>query len=172
MQDLMIDIETLGTGNNAVMIQLGACYFDRRTGKIGDTFCRSINREKSTAAGFEEDQSTIDWWSRQDQTIFQEIISSRESPKQVMNAFRSFADRKNVKFWSHATFDFVIVQNHFKKLGIKPLPHGKARDIRTLVDISGINLSLYNWGKKTHNALDDCKFQVEYCRDAFNSFLV
>lgn len=49
--------------------------------------------------------------------------------------------------------------------------HKDARDIRTLVNLSGIDLKTYDWNKKTHNALDDCKFQVTYCVDAMKKLV-
>ena len=38
MNDLMIDIETMGNTHNAAMIQLAAVFFDRDTGELGDKF--------------------------------------------------------------------------------------------------------------------------------------
>jgi len=38
MKDVMLDVETLGTKSTAAIIQIGACYFDRETGEIGDKF--------------------------------------------------------------------------------------------------------------------------------------
>ena len=38
--DLMLDLETLGTFMNAPIITVGACFFDIRTGEIGETFYR------------------------------------------------------------------------------------------------------------------------------------
>lgn len=32
MKDVMIDIETLGTSQNSVMVQIAGVYFDRYTG--------------------------------------------------------------------------------------------------------------------------------------------
>ncbi len=43
MRDCMIDFETLGTGPDAAIIQVGACYFDRVTGEIGATFKRNFD---------------------------------------------------------------------------------------------------------------------------------
>ena len=34
MQDIMLDIETLGTNSNAAIIQIAICEFDRKTGEV------------------------------------------------------------------------------------------------------------------------------------------
>ena len=45
MKDVMIDFETLGNSNNAVVVQIGACYFDRKTGEIGYKFETNIDND-------------------------------------------------------------------------------------------------------------------------------
>lgn len=164
MKDLMIDIETMGNGSNAAMIQLAGVYFDPE-GNTGAEFCANIDLEDSLKRGFVKDPSTEKWWKEQDQNILKAILSNVRPVEETMNLFSVFA-APAARVWSHATFDFVIVQNYLRKLKIRPMPHKGARDIRTLVDLSGINLGSYDWSKKTHNALDDCKFQVQYCTDA------
>ena len=171
MKDVMIDIETLGNTYDAVMIQLGACFFDRKTGEIGKTFSVNIDRESCKANGFKENAETLKWWSEQNQEIFNTITTKDLNSVDIaMKSFNDFLGKgvKDLVIWSHATFDFVIVQNYLTSLKAGYLPFRGARDIRTLVDLSGINLDNYDWSKKTHDALDDCKFQVAYCVDAMN----
>jgi len=167
-KELMIDIETTGTTHDAVMIQLGATFFNR-DGTLGPAFCENISRQSCIDLGFIETQSTLDWWAKQNQQIFNDILENNAPVDIALGAFRTFVNHHNSKaqIWSHATFDFVIIQNYLRKLGLEPLPYKKARDIRTLTDLSGLDLNAYDWNKKTHNALDDCIFQVEYCTDAF-----
>lgn len=170
MKDLMIDIETMGNTSNATMIQLAGIYFDRYTGETGKEFCINIDENSCKAMGFMSDQSTVDWWAKQDQNILNNIRSSCNDAVDAITQFHAFYKLGgfDVNIWSHATFDFVIVQNYLQKIG-KYMNHKYARDIRTLVDLSKINLDSYNWNNKTHNALDDCKFQVKYCVDAINN---
>ena len=169
MKDIMLDIETMGCSENAVMIQLAAVRFNRYTGETGGEFCMSITPESCKNYGFVEDQSTVDWWAKQNQDVLKGILDEAVHVKEVVQQFNGFLQpHKETIVWSHATFDFVIVQNYLKKLSTQYMNYKKARDIRTLVDLSGIDLKKYDWDKgKTHNALDDCKFQIEYCVDAF-----
>lgn len=168
--DVMIDIETMGNSSNASMIQLAAVYFNRNTGELGQEFCVNIDENSCKALGFVSDQNTIDWWQEQDQNILNNIRSSSKPIMQAITEFHAFykIGAHDVNVWSHATFDFVIVQNYLQKIG-KYMNHRRARDIRTLVDLSQINLDLYDWSNKMHNALDDCKFQIKYCVDAINN---
>lgn len=169
MKDLMIDIETMGNTSNAVMIQLAGVFFDRNTGETGAEFCKSLTVESCEEFGYTQDESTVKWWAEQNQDVLKAILDKGEHAVDVMHAFADFLgpDTKELLVWSHATFDFPIVQNYLKGLTKSYLPYRGARDIRTLVDLSGIDLNKYDWASgKTHNALDDCKFQINYCVDA------
>lgn len=169
MQDLMIDIETMGTGHNAVMIQLAGVFFDRISGQLGEEFCANIRQESCEEYGFVTTPSTVEWWKTQEPLILEGIKKDARDVLFVINDFYNFyQSQKDVKVWSHATFDFVIVQNYLQTLKNSYMYHKNARDIRTLVDLSGIDLKAYDWTQKTHNALDDCKFQVKYCVEALN----
>jgi exodeoxyribonuclease VIII len=164
----MIDIETMGRGENAVMIQLAGVFFNRETGETGKEFCKSLSVESCKDFGFVTHDEAVKWWSEQNQDVLKAIIAESENALDVMDAFVDFlgSDIKNLLIWSHATFDFPIVQAYLQKITKSYMPYRGARDIRTLVDLSGIDLNSYDWNKKTHNALDDCKFQIQYCVDA------
>lgn len=172
MKDLMIDIEAMGNTSNAVMIQLAGVFFDRKTGKLGDEFCMNINEDTCKAWKFECNESAVKWWESQNQEVLRSIRSSTVDVDHAIRCFHDFyrSGGNDVNVWSHATFDFVIVQNYLNRiLENKYMNYKGARDIRTLVDLSGINLNSYDWSNKTHNALDDCKFQITYCVDALNA---
>jgi exodeoxyribonuclease VIII len=168
MKDLMIDIETMGITSDAVMIQLAAVYFDPFTKEIGKKFNIYISEDSCLSSGFITDQSTKDWWSKQNQNVLQNIQSQSIDVKNAMEGFVNFLPKNtyDLRVWSHATFDFVIVQNYLQKLTKKRFNHKTAMDIRTLIYLSGIDLDSYDWSQKTHDALDDCLFQINYCSDA------
>lgn len=60
VKDVMIDFETLGNGKNAAVVQVGACYFDRGTGKIGGVFKRNIDARSAIKSG--NDPETYDFY--------------------------------------------------------------------------------------------------------------
>ena len=138
MQDLMFDIETLGTGTRGLITQIGACYFDRYNGKIGDTFCENIRIQDSLNNGFEVMGDTIEWWLNQDKEIIKKMLENPKEVRKVLEHFKQFY-KKGTIAWSHATFDFPILTNAYHLLKIKPpIPYKKMRDIRTLIDLSGL----------------------------------
>lgn len=164
MKDLMLDIETLGTRPTSVICQLGACYFDRQTGEIREKFLQNIEIGSALMAGLTIDQSTVDWWKEQDEQTWHTGLVDIWS---VLQLFSDFC--KGVKsIWSHATFDVPIVQNAYQMCSIKlPWHYRAAKDIRTLVDLTNPEFKP-DKELKTHNALDDCLYQVKYCVGCFN----
>ena len=170
MNDVQLDFETLGNGKEKCIIQVGACYFDRVTGEIGATFKRNIDAASHMQYGAQIDAQTVYWWLSQSKEAINSVIAEpREDIKVVMNDLNEFLkDAKAI--WSHATFDFVTLQETLKQLDIKPLfSFRTARDIRTLVDLGKVSTSDFNVERKLHHdALDDCFTQVKYCVAALN----
>lgn len=166
MNDLMVDLETFGNGKNACIVQIGACYFNRTTGEIGETFKFNIDARGSNG---DLDPDTVYWWLSQSKEAIASITADPKEPlERVMNEFNDFAQGAK-KIWSHATFDFVILQETFRRLKIKPkFRYTVARDIRTLTDLANVTFSKVTREGLHHDALDDCKFQVKYCVECFN----
>lgn len=165
MKDVMLDFETLGNGKNAAVVQIGACYFDRVTGEIGKTLDIRITPESAVERGGDMDASTVVWWLKQSkeaqQAVFEGPAVDIDSAFLELNRF--LQDAKAI--WSHATFDFVILQETMKRLRIHPsYQYRAARDIRTLTDLAPLSMAdKANREGVHHNAIDDCKFQVKYC---------
>lgn len=171
MKDVMIDLETLGTGKNAAIVQIGAAYFDRNTGNIGATFKRNINLESAVKLGGEMDASTVLWWLTQHKDA-QNSITSVENITDITSALDELNDFLSgaKASWSHASFDMPILMSAMSRSGIKSKLHYRAtRDIRTLIDLSGIEIDWSSRKGVHHDALDDCLYQVEYCVKAFNA---
>lgn len=164
MKDLMIDIETLDTKSTAIIVQIGACYFDRETGIVGKKFLVSIDIKSCLEKGMSYSEGTMLWWFQQDKITFMEARGSIDC---ALSELSRFADNAK-KIWCHTTFDIPILQNAFEVCKLKtPWHFTDARDIRTLADLSGIKRTIDTVHEKTHDALEDCLYQVEYCTDYF-----
>lgn len=170
MKDVMLDIESLGNGKNATIVQVAAVFFDRATGKLGKSFKVNIDARSAVQSGAELDADTVYWWLSQSREA---INSITEQPlfdiRLAMNDLNDFLESA-VAIWSHATFDFVIITETFKRLGIKTKFHYRTcRDIRTLVDLANINTKDYQptFEGVQHDALYDCIHQIKYCVVAF-----
>lgn len=163
MQDLMVDIETLGVSSDSIIVQIGACYFNRYTGDIGEKFLVNIDPLIQAKMGFKTDNDTLRWWQKQPITWDKDTMDIIYA----LTYFKRYASKaKNV--WCHSTFDFPILMSAYKRIVMKPPFHyTDARDIRTLDDLANIP-RIQTKNPKTHSALEDCLHQVEYCVPYFN----
>lgn len=168
--ECMLDIETLGTKGNSVITQIGAVYFDRATGDIKDKFSVNVSIQDCLDCGLNVDAGAIKFWLSQPPpyTFLTQALPLREA----LGKFRVFY-KKNTLLWSHATFDIPILTNAHEAVGQKvPFNYKDLRDIRTLVDLSGVTQEEIKDGMRnvptTHDALEDCERQVAYCYPLIN----
>lgn len=166
----MVDIETMGVGPNAAIMQIGACYFDRLTGEIGRTFEINVDLSSSIASGAQIDASNVEFWLKQSEAARTAIVAD---PKitcyEALAEFNKFCQGA-AYIWSHATFDFVILTNAMRRMNIKPMfGYKSARDIRTLTDLASLKRDegVQIREGTHHTALADAKFQVAYCSACF-----
>jgi hypothetical protein len=165
MKDVMLDLETLGTRHDALIIQIGACYFDRNTGEIGLGFSANTDAGEMTDE-FTIDLSTIKWWFGQSDTARKLVTEAPIPMVDALIGLSQFLHKPDITIWSHATFDIPILVNAFETAGIKfPVPFRNMRDIRTLMDLSQHRSETPRDGMH-HNALDDAKYQAMYCSEA------
>lgn len=169
MNDVMLDLETLGNGKDKCICQIGACYFDRETGVIGQTLKINVDAGSHERHGGKLDASTVYWWLSQSKEAQSSILAEpRVDIVEAFNQLNRFLEGAKT-IWSHATFDFVTIQETYKQLNIKPSFHYRtARDLRTVVDLGKISIDKQQREGLHHDALDDCKFQVKYCVAALN----
>jgi DNA polymerase III epsilon subunit-like protein len=164
MKDVMLDLETLGTRHDAMIIQIGACYFDRNTGEIGDIFAVNINPGKF-GDRFSVDYETIKWWFEQSDDARKLVMKGPSGIGWALTELDSFL-QEDVYLWSHATFDVPILLNAFKAMELPfKVPFRNMRDIRTLMDLANHRSSLERTGTH-HNAIDDAMFQAKYVSEA------
>ena len=162
MKEIMLDIEAVDTKPTAAIMQIGACYFDRKTGKIGKTFLANIDLESSIQRGLTVCGTTLYWWFEQSEEARKSMLKKpRGKVQAVLTRFKKFTEDAEC-IWCHATYDFPIINNALIKCGLEPMNFLIARDIRTISDLTGGRVRDFKREGVHHTALDDCKFQVEY----------
>ena len=168
MNNVMLDIETLGTSCNSAIIQIALIRFSD-SGEMGDMLSIKVDYNEQLQMGAEQSKETLEWWKQTNLKLFEslttgdDILSVRDALYKV-TAFITKQDR----IWSHSYFDASILSNLYRLANIQvPWVYKKIRDIRTLTDIANIDLGKFDWKEeKTHDSLDDCKFQIKYCSTA------
>lgn len=166
MNDVMIDLETMGNSKNASIIAIGAVFFDPNTGELGNEFYREVNLESCHAAGLTSDASTILWWMKQSDEAREKFLSNEAAPELsfVLGEFVAFLG-KNCKPWGNGIgFDLTILESAFESIG-QPTPwkFWNERDVRTLVAFDKYNYkNTITFDGVPHYALDDAKHQAKY----------
>lgn len=134
----MVDLETLAVSPDALVLSLGAVHFDPYSDEIMDTLYFKIDIDDQDRLGREVDPNTVEWWSRQDPKIMEEAFSidNRVPLTEAIDRFHKFAWGCTA-FWSHgSSFDLVILENIYRKLGkAVPWHYWALRDTRTLFDL-------------------------------------
>jgi len=137
MKHLMIDIETLDTCQTAVILSIGACFFDPMTQQIGDRFYSNVDILSCRAFGLTESRDTYAWWSDQPQAARDALSNpQRITLETALESFYAYAKRAKF-FWANSpSFDLAIVRNAYRVTDIKPPWHFRQeRDCRTLLSL-------------------------------------
>jgi DNA polymerase III epsilon subunit-like protein len=165
--DVMLDLETLGTRPGCAILSIGAVAFDRHTGALGPEFYMVVNRKSCEAKGLTQDQSTLDWWSRQSAEAKKVLAEAENAPNGLGGALVQFTaylqkfGKRDLFVWGNgADFDQPIITACYASVGY-PLPwlFYNNRCYRTLRSLGNVKGEPPRQGVY-HNALDDAKTQA------------
>lgn len=156
----MVDLETLGTNPNSVIVSIGVVAFDETT--VLSTFYREIDISSCKLYGFDVDFDTIKWWMGQSD----EARKVFKGESHIVNALDELTEYVKVYqstpyIWGNgANFDNVILRNAYNRVGFEaPWKFYNDRCFRT-VKAKYKNVAILREGTH-HNALDDALYQVK-----------
>jgi hypothetical protein len=168
MFDAMIDIETLSTSPNALVLTIGAIIFNPRDEPIPlknmKTFYKRIDIESCKVLKLDVDKNTLEWWKDQPKESRYEAIENtdREHVKSVLLSLSDFIKDCNCIWANSPNFDCVILENVYKKLGLEiPWKFWNLRDTRTVYAIANLKLRNFSDKNVSHHALEDCYSQIK-----------
>ena len=169
-EHVMIDLETMGTGNKAAIISIGAAKFDKT--KIYDTFHVGVDLASNKPLGLEIEAETVMWWLSEDRAEARRAwldlgkVELYEALLGFSEWLREDDPDKIVAFdpagvWGNgATFDNVILRNAYAGARLEcPWPFWKDRCFRTLKAPYTGPLPLREGTH--HAALDDAIWQAK-----------
>ena len=170
--DIVIDIETLGTGADCVIVSIGAAIFNRADapGVILDSFDVKLDIENQP--GRHIDPGTMLWWMKKSMNEARKAAFSSMVPRVRLGlALKQLDDfikfhKPNEAWGCSPSFDMVILQDAYKQHKQPfPVPFWKWSCIRTIESFFyGKNTRKpdgENWLDGTaHDALDDCKMEA------------
>lgn len=172
-EDVMIDLETLGTGPGCIVLSIGAVAFNPEKKELGPEFYQVFNTNNQWNFGLRKDADTVEWWESQTdeaREVFEQAKHGGEALRDGLlrfNGWLSQFDSEKVCIWGNgADFDNAILQYLYRHIGmLLPWKFWNNRCFRTLY---GEFRDLYPKPFRKgiyHNALDDAKFQAGWAND-------
>ena len=155
--DIMLDIETLATSPDSVILTLGAIKFNPfdPAAEMGQALYVKVDVDEQVALGRNIDPGTVEWWGKQAEAVLEDFA-------QQLNRFVNSANR----IWAQGpVFDIVILENLYRQLNKPtPWPFYVIRDSRTLLQALGDDRQPGR--EQAHNALADCVYQAQAVQSA------
>ena len=171
--ELMIDLETTGFKVGCKVLSLGAFGFDKDGNQV--EFYRRFAIGPQDEAGLTDDQSTMQWWYRQDPAARAEAFGGTTDPAAGLAEFKqwfleNFSTSKydNFRVWSCGLdFDFPILQKFMQTFGYNfPWFFWNQYDYRTIKNLFPI-IKNDEGNIAKHTALEDAKAQMRGLRSFY-----
>lgn len=168
MQHIMIDIETLGRRNNAVILSIGWCGFLLRPDfKVIVSSQVNIAPQSCVNYGLTTDLDTILWWLDPDKMVaLLDTLRNPVSLPEALEKLRLAADWESLNgVWSSSPkFDIGILENAFEACG-KSVPwHYRqlrcSRTVSTVVHVTSDVVPSLPIHQRPHVAAEDAVFQA------------
>jgi len=167
MNNVMLDLETLGNSSGCIILSIGAVHFDPKSNEIDPFyFYSTISPEDSQKHGLKFDASTVIWWMQQNDAARKALTSATAPPVNVLDQFAAWLPKDAIVWGNGSDFDNVILAEAYKVTG-KPLPwkFWNNRCFRTLKNLRR-DVKAETTGT-AHNALDDAINQAKHCQAIF-----
>jgi hypothetical protein len=157
---VMIDLETVDVATTAVVVSIGAVYFNHKA--LGPTFYRVLSTDDQQQRGRTVSQDTLKWWAQQSAEARKVFDEPATHTPIVLDEFAAYLGDKNIQVWGNgADFDCTIWGDVYRSFGIKrPWSYSNNRCYRTLKNVLCSAVPTPARKGTHHNALDDAVHQA------------
>lgn len=158
-----LDLETMSTEPNAVVVSIGAVKVDTNTGLIIDRFYHVLPLQEQEKLGRHVSASTMAWWCRQDFAARAVFEATAPTPMVVLALYEFVEFMQGVdELWGYGSdFDNVILKSLFESFNVKaPWTHRQNRCLRTLKAMYPDTCKGMPMVGTEHHALDDAEYQA------------
>jgi hypothetical protein len=163
MKHIMVDLETLGTAADAVILSIGAVRFDLESEQMDDAgFYASISIESNLAAGRRIQEDTLCWWLKQSAAAQQVFHEPKIELHAALDNFAEWVGDPTHFMWSNgADFDLPMLAHAYRQASCPaPWRFYDSRCMRTYKNLpQAKTVSVKRIGVH-HNALSDAIYQA------------
>ena len=161
MSHIMLDLETMGNGNRAAIIAIGAVSFN--SSGVKERFYQQVRLDMSIDCGMEMDASTVLWWLQQSDDA-RSAFKDNEKAGSLCDALyefaRWYASVGGVEVWGNgAAYRFTGIEQPWKLWNDRCYRTLKAMYPRIKPIRSGTH----------HNAVDDAHSQADHLLQICNT---
>lgn len=161
MKHVMIDLETFGTGPNAVIVAIGAVLFDFEKPNVMEKWYQVVDPSSGVALGLTMTPETILWWLKQSdeaRSMFKAPGMDLPTSLHLFDAW--IREHDPVGVWGNGSdFDNVIMASAYKAAGRSlPWKYYKNMCFRTMKNLFKVEVPRAG---THHNAVDDAMYQME-----------
>ena len=162
MKHVSIDIEACGE----VLLSVGACVFDPRSGEIGETFYAVLSAQPQMDRGLRMDGGAFEWWLKQSAETHAAVANPQDPESELSRLHAYMARVGNCWLWAYPTsFDLPVIERACKAFGVRsPWKWTQTLDGRTLwrlaCALDPAMAKIEKDGPAAHNALEDAKQQA------------
>lgn len=163
MKHVMVDLETLGTTADAVILSIGAVRFDLDSDEIDDAgFYASVSIDSNLEYKRRVQEDTLIWWLGQSAAAQKVFHEPKDTLPSSLVGLSDWIDTDNYFVWSNgADFDLPMLAHAFTQMSMEiPWKFWNSRCLRTYRALPGAkDVSVPRLGTH-HNALQDAIYQA------------
>lgn len=170
MSHWSIDLETLGTSANAVILSIGAAEFDLTTGRITNQFYRKLDSRMQKTRHM--DMNTLDWWNEQELKVRTEAFSGKKMLSSALTELYTCIKAQDCVWGNGSSFDISILDHAYEYS--TPWKFWNVRDMRTIMALAkDLGFDKNNIAREGdhHNALDDAIHQARLISAAYQHIM-
>lgn len=174
MNNVMIDIETTGTGHHSAIVSAAAAVFNPLTGEIfAEEYIKFRWKEDCEICGGKIDADTVEWWLKKSAEARVELITSDDqlppddALMRIFEFIQKHCDEGPVYVWAKSpSFDLSLIKDAAERCcipkGMIPWKFWNERDVRTIEALAAqFNFPLpYGKADVSHHALQDVRGQI------------
>lgn len=175
MKAASLDIETLGTNSDAVVLSIGACIVTPDGVQTEGSFYSRVNIQQQIDLGRSITEGTLRFWLDQDRAVQKSTFGYGDGPsiREVVSKLYAWLDVHGFPgvYCKGPQFDAAILDSMADSAKVqRPVHYRKWRDIRTLEEIivwaghedllMQTKETMSKWGG-AHDALADAQMQGE-----------
>lgn len=167
MNHIMIDVESLGTVADAVIMSIGAAKFDLDSDKLDDLgFYASVSIDSNLERKRRIQEDTLIWWMNQGDAAKGVFNEHKQTLEQALDGLTDWIGDDEYCIWSNgADFDLPMIAHAYTSM-FKTVPwkFWNSRCFRTYKNLPGAkNVKVPFEGIK-HNAMFDAVHQARHAQ--------